>query len=174
MDQSVTFFLCDFFIITFLFSTSFPILKPMFLWYCDLSSVRCQLMTGIHSGNASLGDLITVWTSQCALTPTLHAWAIWYTTVVYLVCCWQKCHYVVWDCIISSLSTVPGKELLTLLEFPMVRAIKVSLFMLMRWQALRMGPGCQWSQACNWRVGTFSPTPRLPGKGEARDTEFYH
>lgn len=52
-------------------------------------------MTGIHPGNVSLGDLITVRTSQSALTPTLHAWAIWCTTVVYVVCCWQKCHYVV-------------------------------------------------------------------------------
>lgn len=31
---------------------------------------------------------------------------------------------------------------------------------------LRIGVSCPENTFCGWRVGTFSPTPRLPGRGE--------
>ena len=40
---------------------------------------------------------------------------------------------------------------------------------------LRMGAGCQGTQPCVWRIGTFSltthPNPRPPGRGEGLEVE---
>lgn len=63
--------------------------------------------------------------------------------------------------------SVPGMGLLKSLDFPVMRVIKVSLFMLMKdfWKAPKDRDGCQEKQPCDQKVRLSSPTPLTSQEG---------
>ena len=70
------------------------------------------------------------------------------------------CDIVIYNKYIYGLCPVSGAEFLTLLQFSVMRAIKMAYYVnevTLRKQ-LRMRAGCQENQPCDQRIGTLSPT----------------